>query len=187
MTSPQEDALKGPVALPRPQEAGKFPPSRFPLVEVETEPVAFDRIRNDPIRSQPWMQGARLPPTTLEDLGLHGKLSLSALAGGKTEWGTHVIVSDSHGNLFGFFSAQARIGVTDDFKEVFWLGGLARSKDLVRVDAWSPSYRFLFSLVWSFARDDRYQPSRETLEKARQHANLTESELTELLTEPKHP
>jgi hypothetical protein len=165
----------------------RFPNTRFPLLEVKKDFDAVERLMADPVGSQPWMRGPRKPPVSLRELGFKGKPSLVCFEGGQREWGTVVVLSDRSGNLFAFCTSQVRIGESDEFVDAYFIGGLRPSKHLVRVDEWSPSYRFLFSLVWSFAKDKQYQPSSTTLAKARAHANLSESEFAELLKEPALP
>lgn len=76
---------------------------------------------------------------------------------------------------------------SSDDREVFWLGGTERSSHLVRVEEWSPPFRLLFGLVWSFSSDPRYRPSAATLARAREQAHATEVEFAELLTPPAPP
>src|SRR4051794_32390189 len=85
---------------PQQPSTRKFSPTRFPVIDVAENTAAVDRVRRDPVGSQPWMQGALTPPTSVTDLGLKGRLSLEALAGGTVEWGVYVVISDGRGNLF---------------------------------------------------------------------------------------
>ncbi|MBS0633544.1 MAG: hypothetical protein JSS11_16665 [Verrucomicrobia bacterium] len=163
---------------------GRFPDTRFPLLEAAANQSASERIERSLIENQPWLKGDLKPPTALSDLGLKGKLSLIDYGGDKASWGTRVVIADSSGHIFAFFSGQVRKGESDDFVDAFYLGGVTPRKGMLRVFEGSPSYRFLFRLVWSFSRDARYRPSKATLERARAQLNLTESEFEELLTEP---
>lgn len=86
--------------------------------------------------------------------------------------------------MFSFCSSPIHNIESDDFVDAFYLGNVIPGKGMVRVIEGSASYRFLFRLVWSFSQDERYRPSKETLERARKQLNLTESEFEELLLEP---
>jgi hypothetical protein len=174
---------EAPPSPPAETPARHFPDSRFPLLEVERNRELFARFDTAPFGSQPWLRGDRQPPLTLRDLGLVGRLSLADLSGGVAEWGMRVLVVDGHGNMFGFCTHQ-KVTPDGDLADVFDLGVLTPNKTAVHVTEGSPSYRFLHALVWSFAKDARYQPSQATLQRARTSAHLSEAELEELRRPP---
>lgn len=161
----------------------RFSPLRFPLLEVPTDYAALTAFQRAPVESQPWMLGERMPPTKKEDLGLHGKLSLAVFSRSQSDPAYPILLADSDGHLFAFCATSE----TDysGYGDAFVLGALRPSTRLVRVRPGTDSYRFLFSLVWSFARDTRYQCSRETLEKARASLHLSEAEFRELMSKPR--
>jgi hypothetical protein len=160
-----------------------FSPLRFPLIEVPTDYAALAALQNAPVKSQPWMMGECKPPTTKADLGLHGKLHLAVFRRSQRDPAYPILIADSDGHLFAFCATSE----TDysGYGDAFVLGALRPSSSLIRVHPGSDSYRFLFSLVWSFAKDERYQCSRETLEKARASLHLSEAEFRELMSEPR--
>lgn len=96
-----------------------------------------------------------------------------------------ILISDEHGHLFAFCATRGND--YNGYGDSFVLGSLRPSRKLVRVELGTKSYQFLFSLLWSFSREPRYQCDHTTLERYRRSLGVSEDEFAELLEEPPLP
>ena len=173
-----------PATPPTPtQESGKFSELRFPFIEVPEDRSALKHLQDDPISAQPWLSGSRRPPESLKDLGLSGELHLVLFRRTQLDPAFPVVLADAKGRLFAFCATSE----TDysGYGDTFLLGAIRPSPTLERVLPGSASYYFLFSLVWSFAKDARYQPDAAILKDAQSRLRLSDEEFRELISEPK--
>jgi hypothetical protein len=165
------------------QQSGDFSELRFPFLDVPEDLPALDRLRENPASVQPWLSGSKKPPESLKDLGLSGELHLALFRRSQGDDAFPIVIADAQGRLFAFCATSE----TDysGYGDAFVLGALRPSRALPRVLPGSASYRFLFSLVWSFADDKRYKPDPAVLEIARNRLRLSTEEFRQLLSEPK--
>ncbi len=160
----------------------RFSPLRFPLLEVPEDQAAIAAFQSDPVSKQPWMQAGRHPPTNLKDIGLSGSVHLALFRRTQVDPAFPILLADGHGHLFAFCATSE----TDynGYGDAFLLGDIRPSRRLVKVTPDSEAYRFLFSLVWSFARDSRYQCGPAMLKNVQQRLRLSDEDFAQLLSQP---
>lgn len=165
------------------EQNDRFSRLRFPLLEVPEDGAAIAAFRSNPASTQPWMETGRRPPTNLKDIGLSGPLHLALFRRTQSDPAFPILVGDSHGHLFAFCATSE----TDynGYGDAFLLGDIRPKRTLLKITPDSEAYRFLFSLVWSFARDARYQCEAATLKNVQERLRLSDDEFAQLLSQPK--
>jgi len=159
-----------------------FSAARFPLLDVPEDFDAISLFVSDPAAVAPWTKSQRLPISSIKDIGLSGKVRLAKFGPKATEAGYPVLMADDRGHMFGFCATN----VTDynGFGDSFILGTLSPSRRFLRVLPGTPTYEYLFSLVWSFSQDQRYQCSPAYLEKIRSRLRLSPEDFRRFLSKP---
>ena len=154
---------------------------RLPWLKVEPEEELIAAFEKDPEKSQPWFAGDRSLPLSIQGLGLNGKVRLAKqglyLDGGSQCY----LLADEKDRLFAFCTSNPHSSASP----AFLLGRMHFTEvGSVRVPLGSPSFQFLYRLVWSFSRDPRYQPDLEILRRVREELGLSEKEFAEMRKEP---
>ncbi len=160
----------------------RFP--SLPLLDVKPEEKLAAAFKRDPEKSQPWLSGDRKPPLSIEDLGLHGQVRLVDQGLYFDGGSQFYLLADQAERLFAFCTSNPNPSESP----AFLLGKVHFSNPGgLRVPLGSPSFEFLYRLVWSFSRDPRYRPDPETLRRFREDNRLSEGELDERMKEPNQP
>lgn len=141
----------------------------------------LEAFQHDRVASQPWRQTTNGAPTSLKDIGLEGRLKLVLFEAGWYE--VKIIVADERGRMFAFCATDDR-GRSEGYNGAFLLGDIEPSPGLPQAQLKTESYQFLFSLVWSFADDPRYQYDKAYQERVRIRLGLSEEDFALFMKEP---
>ncbi len=157
--------------------------ARLPLLSVLDDEARLAEFTRAPAALQPWLHGDRHPPVCLADLGLTPPLQLVHhsvyLDGGSQDW----LLRDDAGHYFEFCTS-----FPGDLPVAFLLGGAHWSEPhLLSVADGTPSFRFLFDLVWAFADDPRYRNDPKLLERVRISVGLSREEFARYYQKPVLP